>query len=148
MRNALVRFILVGVACAALPGVAVSKSVASRSHSTYVRMVAGASVSRVDVPERSGVIRLLRVVAPAGTRIKVTGAIPGVAGVSVSLPLKSRAAAPETCSGHGGVVACTVAVEACPMPQATWHFQLRKTSGPAGRVRVDFVVGPKRSTSP
>jgi hypothetical protein len=144
MRNVLVRFAVVGVAFAALPGVAVSKSAASRSQSMYVRTAAGASVSRVDISERAGAIRLLRVVAPAGTRMKVIGAIPGVAGVSISLPLHSHAAA-ETCSNQGGAVSCTVAEEACPMPQATWHFQLRKISGPAGRVRVDFVVGPKHS---
>jgi hypothetical protein len=145
MRSVLARFAVVGVALAALPAVAVSKSAGSRSYSTYVQTLAGASVHRVDVSERAGVIRLLRVIAPAGTRVKVTGVIPGVAGVSVLLPIHSRAAAPETCSRHGGTVGCTVAEEACPMPEATWQFKVRKMAGRAGRIRVDFVVGPERS---
>lgn len=107
--------------------------------------LAGASVHQVDVSEPAGVIRLFRVIAPAGTRVKVTGVIPGVAGVSVSLPIHSRAAAPETCSRHGGTVGCAVAEEACPMPEATWRFKVRKMAGPAGRIRVDFVVGPEHS---
>lgn len=145
MRGLLVRSAVVGLAFVGFSGVAVSKPAPSRSNSTYVRTLAGASVNRVEVPEPAGVIRLLRVVAPAGTRVKVTGVIPGVAGVSISLPLHSRAAAPETCSRHGGTVGCTQAEEACPMPQATWRFQVRKVAGPAGRIRVDFVVGPEHS---
>ena len=136
---------MVGVAFATLPALAVSKSASPRSYSRYVQTLAGASVRRVDVSEHAGVIRLLRVIAPAGTRVKVTGVIPGVAGVSVSLPRHSRAAAPETCSRHGGTVACTVAEEACPMPEATWRFKVRKMAGPVGRIRVDFVVGPEHS---
>ena len=136
---------MVGVVFASLSAVAVSKSASSRPYSTYVETMAGASVHRVDVSEHAGVIRLLRVIAPAGTLVKVTGVIPGVAGVSVSLPLHSRAAPPETCSRHGGTVGCTVAEEACPMPEATWHFKVRKTAGPASRIRVDFVVGPEHS---
>lgn len=145
MRGVLVRFAVVGVALVALPGVAGSKTAPSRSYSATVRTLAGASVDRVELSEPAGVIRLLRVVAPAGTRVKVTGVIPGVAGVSVSLPPHSRAAAPETCSRHDGTVGCTVAEEACPMPQATWRFQVRKVAGPAGRIRIDFVVGPEHS---
>src|ERR1700739_1400257 len=121
MRSVLAQFAVVGVAFAALPAVAGSKSARRRSYRTYVQTLAGASVHRVDMSEGAGVIRLLRVVAPAGTRVKVTGVIPGVAGVSVSLPVHSRAAAPETCSRHGAIVGCTVAEEACPMPGATWH---------------------------
>ena len=142
MRSVLARFAVVGLMFATLPAVAVSKSASGQTHGAYVQTPAGASVHRVDVSEHAGVIRLLRVVAPAGTRVKVTGVIPGVAGVSVSLPIHSRVAAPETCSQHGGTVGCTVAEEACPMPQATWRFEVRKVAGPAGRIRVDFVVGP------
>jgi hypothetical protein len=32
------------------------------------------------------------------------------------------------------------------MPKATWRFHVAKSSGPAGEVRVDFVVGPKPGT--
>lgn len=145
MRSVLARFAVVGMVFVSLPALAVSKSASSRPYSTYVKTLAGASVHRFDVAERAGVIQLLRVVAPAGTRVKVTGVIPSVAGVSVSLPIHSRAAAAETCSRHGGIVGCTVAEEACPMPAATWHFKVRKIAGPAGRVRVDFVVGPRHS---
>lgn len=145
MRIVLLRLAVVGVAFVALSGVAVGKTAASRSYGATVWTRAGASVDRVELSEPAGVIRLLRVVAPAGTRVKVTGVIPGLGGVSATLPLHSRAAAAETCSRHDGTVGCTVAEEACPMPQATWRFQVRKVAGPAGRIRIDFVVGPKHS---
>lgn len=143
--SVIVKLAVTCVAFAVMPGVAISAVAGSPSHGAYVQTTAGASMSRLALPERAGVIRLLQVVAPAGTRLKVTGAIPGVAGVTVSLPLHSRAAAPETCSTHDGAVVCTVAEEACPMPQATWKFQVHKLSGPAGRIRVDFVVAPQHS---
>jgi hypothetical protein len=145
VRNVLAKYAVVALAFATLPAVAASKPANTRSSSVYVQTLRGASVHRVDLSENAGVIRLLRVIAPAGARVEVTGVIPGLAGVSAALPIHSRAAAAETCSRSDGKVACTVAEEACPMPEATWRFKIRKTAGPAGPIRVDFVVGPEHS---
>jgi hypothetical protein len=106
-----------------------------------IRTAAGASERRLELVEPAGVIRLLAVIASPGVRVEVTGVIPGLAEVGISTP-RTRSGPPEACAHRGGVVVCTEALEACPMPSATWRFRVRKLSGPAGRIRIDFVVGP------
>jgi hypothetical protein len=144
MRKTLGRSATVAVTFVALSSVAGGNPVAGRPESMVVRAPRGESVSRVEVSEPAGVIRLLRVVAPRGARVTVTGVIPGVAGVTIPIPRGRRVNA-ETCSGHKSTTVCTEGEEACPMPPATWEFRVRKMTGPAGRVRIDFVVGPERS---
>jgi hypothetical protein len=90
------------------------------------------------------VIRLLRVAVPAGARVNVIGVIPGVAGVRISTPAARNDPA-ESCERRSAVVVCTQSEEACPIPAATWRFQLRKLAGPAGLIRLSFVVGRGRS---
>ena len=133
--------LMAGVVSVAWSGVAGG---APRSHGVFVPTRAGASDARVVVSEPAGVVRLLRVIAPVGTRVRVTGVISGLARVSISLPA-ARADNAESCTRGGGGVACVQAEEACPMPAANWHFRVRKLEGPAGRIRIDFVVGPERS---
>lgn len=135
---------MAGVVFVAWSGVAGGAATAGRSGSLLVPTRAGASVNRVVVSEPAGVIRLLGVIAPAGTRARVTGVISGLAGVSISLP-RARVDNAESCTRHGSAVACIQGEEACPMPAANWHFRVRKLEGPAGRIRIDFVVGPERS---
>jgi hypothetical protein len=144
VRKLLVRFTMVGMVLVAGPGVASGGQGAVRSDSTIVPVPSGASVSRVEIPEGTGVIQLFRVVAPAGIRVRVTGVIPGLAGVNTVIRSVRRDDA-ETCARHGRSVVCTQAGEACPMPAATWEFLVRKIAGPAGRIRIDFVVGPAHS---
>jgi hypothetical protein len=95
-------------------------------------------VKQLDVSEPAGVIRRLRITVPHGTRANLTGVIPGVAGVAIATPRTADAS--ETCQRRGAFDVCTQAEEACPMPAATWHFRLRKFAGPAGEVRLEFVV--------
>ena len=109
-----------------------------------IRTVPGRSVDRATMPEPAGVIREFRVAAPAGTRMTVTVVIPGLAGVSASIP-RARFDNAETCSRSRGYIRCAQAEEACPMPAADWRVRLRKISGPAGPVRIDFVVGSRRA---
>lgn len=141
---------MVGVAFAVLPVVAVGAPVRGRSDTVLVRAPAvvrapaGASVIRLKVSEPAGVIRLFRVVATAGTEVRVTSEIPGLAGVSIAMP-STRHDNAETCARHSRAIACTQGEEACPMPSATWQIRVRKMAGPAGRIRIDFVVGPDRS---
>lgn len=135
---------IAGVVFMAWAGGAGGAATASRSDSLLVPTRAGPSTNLVVVSRPAGVIRLLRVVAPAGTRVRVTGVIPGLAGVSVSLP-RGRFANAESCTHRDGSVVCLQGEEACPMPAAAWHFRVRKFSGPAGGIRIDFMVGPERS---
>lgn len=104
-----------------------------------IKVVSGTTLKRFDVLEPAGVIRLLRVTVPRGTRANLTGVIPHVAGIGISTP---RSTIPsETCQLREAVDVCTQAEQACPMPAATWQFRLYKLAGPAGEVRLEFVVG-------
>jgi hypothetical protein len=109
-----------------------------------IRMPRGPARTRIEIPERGGVIRLFRVQAPAGSRVRVTSVIPGVAGISTSIPAAPDDPA-ETCTRDSGALVCTQAEEWCPMPAATWLLRVRKLSGPAGRIRIAFVVAPARA---
>ncbi len=123
----------------AAPGVTAGQPLVARSRSRSIQVVSGAMVKRFAVSEPAGVIWLLRVIVPHGTRAKLTGAIPRVAGVAISTP---RSTVPsETCQRRGVVDVCTQAEEACPMPAATWQFRLHKLAGPAGEIRLEFLVG-------
>lgn len=104
-----------------------------------IEVGSGATVKRFEVSEPAGVIRLLRIAVPRGTRGTLTGVIPDLAGVSISTPRSTWPS--ETCWQDGLDDVCSQAEEACPMPAATWHFVLRKLAGPAGEVRLEFVVG-------
>ena len=104
-----------------------------------IEVGSGATVKRFEVSEPAGVIRLLRITVPHGTRANLTGVIPNLAGVSISTPPSTVPS--ETCWRDGVNEVCAQAEEACPMPAATWHFVLRKHAGPAGAVRLEFVVG-------
>ena len=50
------------------------------------RVPAGSDVKSVDISEPAGVIKLLRLIVPAGTRTSATGVIPDLAGVGISTP--------------------------------------------------------------
>lgn len=143
MRRVLVACVMVSIAI--LGSSARARPAATGDGRLSVRVRAGASTSRVAVAEPAGVIRRLRIVAPAGTRTNVTGVISRLAGVSVSIPL-ARSDNSGSCERHGGTVVCNQGEEWCPMPAATWRFRVRKLAGPAGRIRIDFVVGPSAHT--
>lgn len=144
MRRALASSLVVVVLVTALAGSAGGAPAADREGTLLIPMRAGSGLSEGAISEPAGVIRVFQVVAPAGTRVRVTGVISGVAGVSLALPGMRRDRA-ETCTHRGVSVACVQEEEACPMPEATWHFRVRKIAGPAGRIRIHFVVGPERS---
>lgn len=105
-----------------------------------IRVPAGASQKRIQFAERAGVIRLFRAVVPAGTPAELTGVIPSLAHVDISTPV-ARSDPSGSCARHGAADVCTQSEEACLMPAATWQFRLRKLAGPAGRIRIEFVVG-------
>ncbi|MGH2859087.1 MAG: hypothetical protein ACRDMJ_16555, partial [Solirubrobacteraceae bacterium] len=104
-----------------------------------ITLPAGRTVGRLAVREGAGAVRLLRVTVRRGTRARVVGVIAGVAGVSISSPGQARDPS-ETCRRDRRDEVCTQAVEACPLPAATWQFTVHKRAGPAGELRLDFIV--------
>ena len=106
------------------------------------RLTAGRGETTFTLREPAGVVLLARVSAPRGVRAFVNATIPGLAGVPMGTT-PDRFGQNPTCAVHGQLNVCTEAVEWCPMPQATWRFHVAKVAGPAGDVRVDFIVGPK-----
>lgn len=144
MRRVLVGLVIAVAGSASCSPVADGIGRPHGGHSLLIRTPTGASVDQATLQEPAGIIREFRVAAAARIRVRVTVVIPGLAGVSASLP-RTHLDNSGTCSRHGGFVACVQAEEACPMPAASWHVRVRKLSGPAGPVRVDFVVGPSGS---
>ena len=113
----------------------------ARPTSRKIRVGPGAMRRRFLVSEPAGVILLLRLTVPHGTRASVTGSIPGLAGVMISSERR------EICRRRGAFDVCTQPEEWCPMPAAAWRFRLRKVVGLAGEIRLHFVVGPPPSGS-
>ena len=106
----------------------------------------GRRATTFSLREPAGVVLLARISAPRGVRAFVNATIPGVAGVPIGTT-PDRYGRNPTCKVHSGLNVCTEAVEWCPMPKATWRFHVTKSAGPAGDVRVDFVVGPQPHSS-
>ena len=108
-------------------------------------LAAGRAERRFTMRERSGAILLSRLTVPAGVRAYVDATIPRLAGTRFSA---ARAHDPALrCRREGTSTVCTQAQEWCPMPSADWRLHLVKQSGPAGPVRIDYVVGPPPATS-
>jgi hypothetical protein len=124
-----------------------SDHVARLSATPVVRHLrSGRRATTFSLREPAGVVLLARISAPRGVRASVNATIPGVAGVPIGTT-PDRYGRNPTCKVRGGLNVCTEAVEWCPMPKATWRFHVTKSAGPAGDVRVDFVVGPKPHSS-
>jgi hypothetical protein len=104
-----------------------------------VQLGPGHSQAIVHVHEPAGVILLFRATVPHGARVRIDGRLPDGAGVRLNTAWTSL-----SCRRRGTNDVCVQQVEGCPMPEATWRFSVRKTSGPAGGVRIEFVVGRPR----
>ncbi|HEY3184473.1 MAG TPA: hypothetical protein VGJ77_16650 [Gaiellaceae bacterium] len=50
--------------------------------------------------------------------------------------------AAASCARRGPVDVCEQPEEWCPIPRALWRFVVRKLDGPAGPLRLEFVVRP------
>ena len=109
---------------------------AELSHTVYLGTGHAESAFRLHEPV--GVILLFRATVPHGANVRIDGRIPGVAGVSLATTRRLPSLA---CRRHGATDVCVQQEEWCPMPEATWRFRVTKTTGPAGPIRVDFVVG-------
>lgn len=100
---------------------------------------AGRATRTFTFRERSGVILLNRLAAPHGVRAFVDARLPHLAGAQVSSWPTPRDPS-LSCRRMSAFDVCTQAEEWCPMPQATWRFRLAKLSGPAGRIRFEYLV--------
>jgi hypothetical protein len=110
--------------------------------SELLRLGEGQAQATSSLREPNGVILLARISVPNGVRAYVHASIPGGAGITI--PTVQSGSDPSlSCQVSGGARVCTQAVEWCPMPKADWTLQVVKQSGPAGLVRVDFVIGPR-----
>lgn len=107
------------------------------------QLPAGRASRLFTLHERSGVILVNRLTVRHGVRATVYASIPHLAGAGVtSWPVQRGRDSALACRGKGRYEVCTQGEEWCPMPEATWHFRLTKLSGPAGRVRFDYLVAP------
>ena len=91
--------------------------------------------------EPAGVMLLTRITVPYGVHAYVDARIPLVGGTRFQTA-GSRPDPALSCRRDRASDMCTQSQEWCPMPAALWHMHLVKTAGPAGGIRVDFVVGP------
>lgn len=120
------------------PVVAIAQQRGQHQPAITMRVGSGRQEARFTVTRPAGVVLLLRLTAPIRTRAQMVGSIPALAGVSVDT------ARIGDCRPSGGSEICTVAVEGCPLPAASWSFSLHKISGPAGIISLRFRVGKPR----
>lgn len=125
------------------PGVLVATLAIATALGHSVHVGPGSAQASFRVKEPYGVITLFRVTVPHGAVVKVEGRLRRIAGVSLSTSAHDRALwyPSLSCRQRGAADVCMQREESCPMPQGTWRFHVAKSSGPAGAVRVDFVVG-------
>jgi hypothetical protein len=136
------RLLLVAAALAAACGSAAgggraagSWVVATSAYSATLHFDRGYQALSFRLDEPAGTIRLYRLVAPRGTRIRASAQLP-----RITVPL--RLATPSSaCMRLGTRVTCTIAEEGCPMPKGTWRFRVEKRAGPVGEVTLTFRVG-------
>lgn len=145
-RLVLVGLMAAGIGASAAVGGSVSAGaparaarVAGQTTSRTFVVSAGRAERRFTMREGAGLIRLTRITVPHGARAFVYASIPHVAGVRFSTP-RAHADPALACHSKGGYDVCTQRQGWCPMPAAVWQMHLVKSSGPGGRIRVDFVV--------
>jgi len=135
----------VGSATAGRP----SRSVAAAEAASAPRLAtsrtfllpAGSAARRFTMREPAGVMLLTRISVPYGVHAYVDARIPNVGGTRFQRA-GSRPDPALSCRRGGASEICTQSQEWCPMPAALWQMHLVKTAGPAGGIRVEFVVGP------
>src|SRR5918912_4200796 len=102
---------LVACGSAAGSGRAVgSRVVATSAYSATLHFDRGRQSLSFRLDEPSGMIRLYRLVAPRGARIRASAQLPRI---TVPLWIATR---PGPCTNLGRRVSCTVGEEGCPMP--------------------------------
>lgn len=134
----------VGPATAGRPSRSVAAAEAANALPATSRtflLPAGSTARRFTMREPAGVMLLTRISVPYGVHAYVDARIPNVGGTRFQTA-GSRPDPALSCRRDGASDICTQSQEWCPMPAALWQMHLVKTAGPAGGIRVDFVVGP------
>jgi hypothetical protein len=119
-------------------------SITPVAHSVSFRSPRGRAEASFAMHEPAGVILLAQISAPRGVRAVVDATSP-FGGSARLATIADRHDPSRPCRLRDGVNVCTQAYEACPLVEATWRFHIVKLSGPAGPVRVDFIVGARPS---
>ena len=120
--------------------------IAPVGHAVSFRSARGHSAVSFTMHERSGIILLAQISVPRGVRAIVNATNP-YGGTATITTAADRHNTSLSCHTRGSANVCTQAYEACPLIEATWQFHVVKLSGPAGPVRVDFIVGAPPSQS-
>ena len=95
--------------------------------------------------EPAGPIRLYRISAPWGSKLRASAQLPRI---TVPLRIATGPIGPgRACTELRSRISCTIGEEGCPMPEGTWHFRVEKLAGPAGDVVVSFRTGNRRAVS-
>ena len=109
-----------------------------------VRLGPGRATRALWLREPAGQIRLYRLRAPAGTRVRATVRLPGLT-VPLEIATRENGAA-GACARSATQVFCTVSEEGCPMPAGRWRVRITKLAGPAGVVTLWFRVGARQQS--
>lgn len=137
MRTSTILVVLAGAVSLVAPPDTSATSARPASQTTRTFLGPGADARVFTMRQPRGVVLLTRLTVTRGISAWADARIPGVAGVRVST---------SDCRRRGRFDVCTQFQEWCPMPRAAWRIHLRKTGGPEGVIRFDFVVGaPRRS---
>jgi hypothetical protein len=107
----------------------------------------GRAQASFSIKEPAGVILLAQISVPHGARAFVAATNPtspygGTARIATA---SGRPDPSLACHTQRGLDVCVQAYEACPLGAAVWRLDVVKLSGPAGPIRVRFVVGPRSS---
>jgi hypothetical protein len=99
------------------------------------------------IREPAGVILLAQVSVPHGARafVQATNPTSPYGGTARITTASGRRDTSLACHTHGGFDVCAQAYEACPLGAAVWRIHVVKRSGPAGPIRVRFIVGNQPS---
>jgi hypothetical protein len=105
------------------------------------RLPAGNAQRRFTMQEPAGVMLLTRITVPHGVHAYVNALIGSLGGTRFATGY-GRPDPALACHDRGVYDVCAQQQEWCPLPAGRWRLRLVKTAGPAGQIRVDFVVGP------
>jgi hypothetical protein len=107
----------------------------------------GRAQASFSIKEPAGVILLAQISVPHGTHAFVAASNPTspYGGTARMTTASVRPDPSLACHTQGGFDVCAQAYEACPLGAAVWRLHVVKLSGPAGPIRVRFVVGPRSS---
>src|SRR5256714_14678921 len=121
------------------------EAVVTSTYSVTLRFDRGRHSLPFRMHEPAGPIRLYRISAPWGSKLRVSAQLPRT---TVPLRIATGPIGPgSACTELRSRISYTVGQEGCPIPQGAWPLPVEKLSGPAGDVVVSFRTGNRRAVS-